>query len=104
MLAVIKTGGKQYIVAPGKKFKIEKLTQGAGDDVSFDEVLLLADGKSVRLGQPFVEGAKVLGKVIREGRSKKVIVFKYKPKKRYKKKRGHRQGFSEVEITEILVS
>lgn len=101
MLAVIKTGGKQYIVEPGKKIKIEKLSKKEGSEVTFNEVLLLEKGKQLQIGTPFIKGAKVIGKVLKEGKGKKVIVFKYKAKKRYKVKKGHRQPFSEIEITKI---
>jgi large subunit ribosomal protein L21 len=109
MLAVIRTGGKQYIVVPGQKIKIDppslKLRRAkkieVGQEVVFDEVLLLEKGKSLEIGTPYVKGAKVVGKVLKQGRSKKVIVFKYKPKTRYKKKKGHRQPFTEVEILKI---
>lgn len=101
MLAVIKTGGKQYLVTPGQKIKIEKLEKKEESEITFSEVLLLEKGKSLHIGTPLVKGAKVLGKVLRQGKAKKVIVFKYKSKTRYKKKRGHRQPFTEVEITEI---
>lgn len=102
MLAVIKTGGKQYIVAPGQKIKIEKLDKKAGEDVVFNEVLLLEKGKKVEIGTPFVKGAKVTGKILGQGKGKKVIVFKYKAKKRYQVKKGHRQQFTEVEILKIV--
>ena len=101
MLAVIKTGGKQYIVEPGKKIKIEKLPQDEGKEVVFDEVLLLEDKKIVKVGDPLVKGAKVRAKVLTQGRGRKVIIFKYKAKKRQKTKKGHRQSFTEVEITKI---
>lgn len=101
MLAVIKTGGKQYIVEAGKKIKIEKLEGEVGSDVKFDEVLLLEDSGKAELGMPFVKGALVVGKILKQDKSKKVIVFKYKPKTRYKVKAGHRQNFTEVEIVKI---
>ncbi len=101
MLAVIKTGGKQYIVSPGKKIKIEKLEVEEGKEVTFEEVLLVEENDKIEIGDPVIKTAKVKGKVLTQGKGKKVIVFKYKPKKRYKKKRGHRQFFTEVEITEI---
>ncbi len=101
MLAVIKTGGKQYIVSPGNKIKIEKLEIEEGGEVIFEEVLLVEENDKIEIGDPVIEKAKVTGKVLTQGKGKKVIVFKYKPKKRYKKKRGHRQFFTEVEITEI---
>ena len=99
--AVIKTGGKQYIVEPGKKIKVEKLEAEEGKEVIFDQVLLTSDVKKLLVGTPLVEGAKVTGKVLKQGRADKIVVFKYKPKKRYKKKQGHRQSFTEVEITKI---
>ncbi|MDO8436147.1 MAG: 50S ribosomal protein L21 [bacterium] len=101
MLATIKTGGKQYIVAPGQKIKIEKLDIKEGDEIVFNEVLLLEKNEKVEIGTPFIKGAKVVGKVLKQGKLKKVIVFKYKPKTRYKVKKGHRQPFTEVEILKI---
>lgn len=102
MLAVIKTGGKQYLVSPGEKIKVEKLKGEEGKEVEFDEVLLLEKGKKLEIGNPLVKGAKVMGKIIKQGKREKVIVFKYKKSKRYKLKKGHRQYFSEVEIKKIL--
>lgn len=101
MLAIIQTGGKQYLVSPGKKIKIEKINKKEGEAVSFNEVLLLEKGKKIEIGNPLVKGAKVVGKVISQGKGKKVVVFKYKPKTRYKVKKGHRQPFTEVEILKI---
>ena len=99
-LAVIKTGGKQHVVKEGDKLKLMKLIAEEGDDVVFDEVLLVAD-KDVKIGNPLIEGAKVSAKVLKQGRSKKIIVFHYHSKTRYKKKAGHRQHFTEVEILGI---
>ncbi|MCX6789197.1 MAG: 50S ribosomal protein L21 [Candidatus Gribaldobacteria bacterium] len=99
--AVIKTGGKQYLVSEGKKIKIEKLEAEEGKEIIFDQVLLLEKSKKLEIGAPVIAGAKVTGKVLRQGRADKIVVFKYKPKKRYKKKQGHRQSFTEVEITKI---
>ncbi len=101
MLAVIKTGGKQYLVAPGDKIKVEKLTASEKGDVVFDEVLLIEKNSKVELGDPFIKGVPVLAKVIKDGKAKKLIVFKYHSKTRYRKKQGHRQPFTEVEITKI---
>lgn len=101
MLAVIKTGGKQYKVSPGDKIKIEKLEKEKGKEVIFDQVLLIEKNNNLQIGTPFIKGAKVSAKVLEQGKGKKVIVFKYKPKTRYKKKQGHRQLFTEVEITKI---
>jgi len=102
MLAVIKTGGKQYLVSPGQKIKIEKIEKKEGSEISFNEVLLLEKGKHIEIGNPLVKGAKVIGKVLSQGKNKKVIVFKYKAKTRYKVKKGHRQPFTEVEILKIV--
>lgn len=101
MLAVIKTGGKQYLVTPGQKIKIEKIDKKEGSEISFPEVLLLEKGRKIEIGTPLIKGVKVIGKVVSHGKSKKMIIFKYKPKKRYKIKRGHRQPFTEVEILKI---
>jgi len=101
MLAVIKTGGKQYLVSPGQKLKIEKLEEKEGSEVAFSDVLILEKNKKMDIGCPLVEGAKVTAKVLRQGKGKKIIVFKYKAKKRYHLKKGHRQPFTEVEITGI---
>ena len=95
--AVIKTGGKQYKVAVGDKLLIEKLDLAEGAEVVFDQVLLLDE----TIGTPLVDGAKVTGKVLEQGRAKKKIVFKYSSKTRYKKKKGHRQPFTKVEILSI---
>lgn len=100
-LAVIKTGGKQYKVAPGQKIKIEKLEGKEGDKISFAEVLLVSDGKNTQIGQPLIKGAKVSGKILKQDKADKVIVFKYKSKKRYKVKRGHRQPYTLVEIESL---
>jgi len=100
-LAVIKTGGKQYIVEPGKKIKVEKLEVEAGKEVVFDQVLLLEKNKKLEIGAPLVEGAKVAGKVLNQGKGDKVIALRYKAKKRVHVKTGHRQKFTEVEITKI---
>ena len=101
MFAVIKTGGKQYLVSPGQKIKIEKIEKKEGSEITFPEVLLLEKGKKLEIGTPFIKGAKVIGEVLRHGKGEKIIVFKYKPKKRYKLKKGHRQPFTEVEIKNI---
>lgn len=103
MLAVIKTGGKQYKVSPGDKLKVEKLDKKEGSEVSFKDVLLVEKNKKLHIGDPLVKEAKVTAKVLKQGKGKKVIVFKYKPKTRYKKKQGHRQLFTEIEITKIEI-
>lgn len=101
MFAVIETGGKQYKVSPGDKIKIEKLNVEAGRDFVFDKVLLIGDESNFKLGRPYVGGAKVEAKVVRQARDRKKIVFKYHSKTRYRKKKGHRQHFTEAEITKI---
>lgn len=101
MFAVIKTGGKQYLVAPGQKLKVEKLDAPESGAVVFDKVLLIADGEKTEIGTPFVDSAKVEARVIKNARARKVIVFRYHSKTRYRKKKGHRQHFTEVEIGKI---
>lgn len=100
MFAIIKTGGKQYIVSPGDKIKVEKLDATEGNEVVFDNLLLVSD-KDTLVGTPFVDGYKITAKVLRQGKGEKIIVYKYKPKKRYHKKQGHRQLYTEVEILRI---
>lgn len=100
-LAVIQTGGKQYIVSPGQKIKIEKLNKKEGEEIVFDEVLLLKKGKGIKIGNPLIKEAKVIGKILKQGRDKKIIILKHRPRKRYKIKKGHRQPFTEVEILKI---
>jgi large subunit ribosomal protein L21 len=101
MLAVIKTGGKQYLVLPGQKIKIEKIDKKEGQEIIFDQVLLLKKNEKLEIGKPFVKGAKVIGKVLKQEKAKKIIIFKFKPKTRYRKKIGHRQLFTKVEIIKI---
>jgi len=100
MLAIIKTGGKQYIVKPGDKIKVEKLDKKEGESFSFTDVLLIEKNKKLEIGLPKVK-AEVEAKVLSHGKGKKVIVFKYKSKKRYSRKIGHRQPYTEVEIIGI---
>ncbi|OGM91306.1 50S ribosomal protein L21 [Candidatus Wolfebacteria bacterium RIFCSPHIGHO2_01_FULL_48_22] len=99
--AVIKTGGKQYIVSPNDTIKIEKLTGEAGNKISFSDVLLVGDEGSCTVGTPTVAKAAVEGEIMRQARDKKKIVFKYHSKTRYRKLKGHRQPFTEVKITNI---
>ena len=94
MNAIIETGGKQYKVAEGDTLFIEKLPVEAGDTVTFDKVLAVLDGDKATFGAPVVEGAKVTASVVKNGKGKKVIVFKYKPKKGYRRKQGHRQPYT----------
>lgn len=100
-LAVIETGGKQYRVASGTKLKIEKIEVPEGSVLTLDKVLLTAEDGNVVIGEPYINGVKVETKVLRQARSKKVIVFKYHSKTRYRRKKGHRQNFTEVLITDI---
>jgi large subunit ribosomal protein L21 len=99
MLAVIKTGGKQYLVSPGDKIEVEKLDKEG--DMTFDEVLLVEKNKKLEIGTPLVKTAKVTAKVLKQDKKEKVIIFKYKAKTRYKVKKGHRQPFTQVEIIGI---
>ena len=101
MYAVIETGGKQYRVQEGDVITIEKLNVAAGDDITFDRVLLLNDGEKVQVGTPIVEAAKVFGSVVENGKGEKVIIFKYKSKKDYRKKQGHRQPYTMVKIESL---
>ena len=99
--AVIETGGKQYRVSAGEKIKVEKLAAVTGGSFVFDKVLMVADGDAVEIGTPYVPGAKVEAKAVREGRGEKKIIFKYHSKTRYRRKKGHRQPFTEVEIVKV---
>ena len=103
MHAIIETGGKQYKVAEGDTLFIEKLPNEAGDNVTFDKVLAVIDGDKITVGTPVVEGAKVDASVVKNGKGKKILVFKYKPKKGYRKRQGHRQPYTKVTIGKISV-
>lgn len=101
MYAVIRTGGKQYRVAPGDTVEVEKLVGDVGDTLTLTDVLLVADGDNVRVGQPVVEGATVTAKLTGQYKGKKIMVFKYRPKKRIRVRKGHRQQISRLEIVSI---
>ena len=101
MYAVIKTGGKQYRVQEGASLKIEKLIAEEGSTVEFDQVLLIGEGASVKLGTPVIDGGKVTATVEEQGRRKKVEVVKFKRRQGYKRQKGHRQAFTQVKITGI---
>lgn len=101
MYAIIETGGKQYKVAEGDTITVEKLAVEAGQDFTFDKVLVLAKDGAVQVGAPYVAGAAVTATVIGDGKAKKVIVYKYKPKKGFHKKKGHRQPFTKLQIKSI---
>lgn len=101
MYAVIKTGGKQYRVAAGDKLKIEQIAADVGGEVKFDEVLAVGNGADLVVGAPLVSGASVVAKVVAHGRGEKVRIFKMRRRKHYQKRQGHRQNFTEVEISTI---
>ncbi len=102
--AVIATGGKQYRVEPGQTIEVEKLPIEEGQPVELTDVLLVSDDNGLHRGQPLVEGAKVVGRVVKQLRGPKIIVFKYKPKVRYRKKTGHRQSLTRIAIDDIVTS
>jgi large subunit ribosomal protein L21 len=99
--AVIRTGGRQFRVEPGKIYRFPTLRGDEGSQVEFNDVLLSSDGDSVTTGAPTIEGAKVVGEIVRHGRGDKIVVFKFKRRKNYARKQGHRQGFTEVRIDDI---
>ena len=101
MYAIIESCGKQYKVTQGDVVFFEKLDTEAGKKVTFDKVILVSDDKKVEIGNPYVKGVKVEGKVVEHGKGKKIVVFKYKAKKNYRRKQGHRQPYTKVEITGI---
>lgn len=101
MHAVFRTGGKQFRAAAGKRLRIPSLDAAAGTTVTFEEVLLVSDGEDVRVGTPTVEGATITAEVLGSGRGKKVIVFKRKRRKGYRRKQGHRQGYTEIRVERI---
>lgn len=101
--AVIKTGGKQYTVSPGQIVEVEKLDVEPGSEIELNEVLMVSDDGALKAGKPLVEGAKVLARVLAQDRDKKIVVFKYKPKKRYRRKTGHRQSITRLAIKEITL-
>jgi large subunit ribosomal protein L21 len=102
MYAVIKTGGKQYKVAPGEKLKVEQIPADVGAQIVLDQVLLVGDGSNIRLGQPIVAGATVNATVLAHGRGDKIKIFKMRRRKHYQKHQGHRQGFTELQIDGIV--
>ncbi|MCD7887288.1 MAG: 50S ribosomal protein L21 [Clostridiales bacterium] len=104
MTAIIVTGGKQYKVAEGDTLFIEKLPVEAGNTVTFDQVLAVIDGDNTTFGTPVVEGASVEASVVKNGKGKKIRIFKYKPKKGYRKRQGHRQPYTKVTIGKITVA
>lgn len=103
MYAVVKTGGKQYRVAPGDSIEVEKLPHEVGDQIELDQVLLVVNGSGAKVGKPLVKGAKVKATVTRQAKGRKVIIFKFRPSKRYRRKKGHRQHLTRLRIDEIVV-
>jgi large subunit ribosomal protein L21 len=101
MYAIVNSGGKQYKVQEGEIVKVEKLSGNVGDKISFDKVLMFSDGDKVNVGTPLLEKAAVNGHIVEQGKNKKIIVFKYKRRKRYRRKQGHRQQFTAVKIESI---
>jgi len=101
--AIILTGGKQYRVSPGDVLRVEHLPGARGDEVVLSQVLLVADGQDLQVGQPLVENASVKGQILRQGKAKKILVFKKKRRKNYRRKQGHRQLFTALQIQEIIV-
>lgn len=101
MYAVVKTGGKQYRVHQGDTVMIEKVSGDIGSEISFEEVLMVSDGDNVRIGTPKLEDVTVSGRIVAQDRAKKIIVFKYKRRKRYRRKQGHRQAYTAVQIDTI---
>lgn len=102
MYAVIKTGGKQYKVSEGNFLKVEKLEAEVGEKITFDEILFLTDGLgNVKVGNPLINEARVIAEVVQQGRDKKIVVYKYKKRKNYHKKQGHRQPFTKIKIEKI---
>jgi large subunit ribosomal protein L21 len=104
MYAVVKTGGKQYKFEKGGRVKIEKLDGNVGDTITFDKILMINDGENHTIGSPFIENACVNATIVDQGKLKKIIVFKYKKRKRYRRKKGHRQHFTDVKIEDIRIS
>ncbi|MGB8707206.1 MAG: 50S ribosomal protein L21 [Dehalococcoidia bacterium] len=100
--AIVETGGKQYKVAPGQKIDVDRLAVAEGEDIELSKVLLIADGKDTVVGNPTIDGAKVVATCLGEHKGNKIIVFKYKPKVRYRRKTGHRQLYARLEIREIV--
>jgi large subunit ribosomal protein L21 len=101
MYAVFKTGGKQFRAEPGASLRVPSLDVEPGETIDFDEVLLASDGDNVSIGEPLVEGASVKAEVVRHGKADKIIVFKRKRRKKYRRKQGHRQKFTEIRIDEV---
>ena len=104
MRAIIETGGKQFAVAPNQTIRVPSMKGEPGDKVTFERVLYAADSDAIHLGAPHVQGASVTAEIVKHGRGKKIVVFKYKKRKRYSRKKGHRQGFTELKVTGVDVA
>jgi large subunit ribosomal protein L21 len=103
LFAIIQTGGKQYRVSPGDILRVEHLPGERGDEVVIEQVLLVADNDAIQVGQPLVAGARVVSEIVRQGKAKKILVFKKKRRKKFRRKQGHRQLFTALEIKDIVV-
>lgn len=103
MFAIIITGGKQYRVSPGDILRVERLPGERGDQVTIKQVLLVADDDNIQVGRPLLEAAEVKGEILRQGKAKKIIIFKKKRRKKYRRKQGHRQLFTALQVKDILV-
>ncbi len=103
MYAIVNTGGKQYKIREGETVRIEKVNGDVGSEILFDQVLMVSDGENVSIGQPTLENVEVRGHVVEQGKEKKIIVFKYKRRKRYRRKQGHRQPYTAVKIDKIVM-
>ena len=104
MYAVVKTGGKQYKVKEGDIFRVEKLPGEIGTEIAFEDVLMISDGENVQVGTPCLDNVTVKGTVVEQGQAKKIIVFKYKRRKRYRRKQGHRQQFTSIKVDSITTN
>ena len=104
MYAVVKSGGKQYKVQEGETFRVEKLPGDVGAEIAFSDVLMVSDGENVQVGTPCLDNAAVKGTVVAQGQAKKIIVFKYKRRKRYRRKQGHRQQFTAIKVDRITIN
>jgi large subunit ribosomal protein L21 len=101
MYAIVHTGGKQYKLMEGETLRLEKLVGDVGSEVTFDRVMMVSDGENLTMGQPLLENVLVRGHIVEQGKAKKILVFKYKRRKRYRRKQGHRQLFTSVKIDKI---
>lgn len=101
MYAIVKTGGKQYKIHEGDIIRVEKIPGSVGNPVSFDKVLMFSDGENVSIGQPALDNVTIKGHIVEQGKNKKIIVFKYKRRKRFRRKQGHRQEYTAIKIDQI---